>query len=218
MPFPDALRRHPTARRLAPVFDAEALRAELASVEGMWHRHAGPYHDGAWESVSLWAPRGDAAEQRSSGGSFAATPVLRSCPAIGAVLDNFPHERNRIRLMRLRPGGHILRHSDPLHTIDRRLVRLHIPIETNPGVHFLVNDRRVVMSPGETWHVDVRFPHEVANRGDSIRVHLVLDLMRDDALDAMLARGVSVDTGWLTGYYAKHLLPGRLRRAWGLEN
>ena len=215
----EALRSHPTARRLGPSFDPAPLVADVARFDDpWWHRHAGPYHDGAWESVSLWSPRGDPAEQSSRGGAFAATPALAAAPALRAALDRFPHERNRIRLMRLRPGGHIMRHSDPLHTIDPRLVRLHIPVLTNPDVFFMVDDHRVVMQPGETWHVDVRFPHEVRNRGTTIRVHLVMDLVRDGALDRLLSDGMPMASGRLLGYYALHALPTRIRRGLGLGN
>jgi quercetin dioxygenase-like cupin family protein len=219
LPWREAMRRHPTARRLALTFDADRLATDLERFdERWWNRHAGPYHDGAWESVSLWAPRGDPFEQRSFGGVFAATPALALAPGIRQVLDQFSCERNRIRLMRLRPGGRILRHSDPLHTIDPRLVRLHVPVVTNPDVFFLVNDERVEMRPGEAWHVDVRFPHAVENRGSSTRVHLVMDLVRDPGLDQLLAAGVPVGHGRLLGYYAVHCLPTSLRRAWGLGN
>ena len=145
----DALRSLPTARRLAPRFDAALLQAALAALdEGWWHPHAGPYNERGWESVSLWAPRGDPLEQTSRGGDFSATPVLLRSPAFASVLDHFSAERNRVRLMRLQPGGKILRHSDPIHTIDSRLVRLHVPVTTNPDVWFEVNDRRITMHPG----------------------------------------------------------------------
>jgi hypothetical protein len=215
----DAFALHPTARRLVPLHDAESLARDVARFgEEWWQRHAGPYHDGGWEAIALWAPRGDAFEQRSFGGAFAATPALATCPAVRAVLDGFPCERNRVRLMRLRPGARILRHSDPLHTIDPRLVRVHVPIVTNDDVHFLVADRRVLMRPGETWHIDVRFPHAVHNAGATARVHLVMDFVRNDALDRLLADGEPVGRGRLLGYFAVHSLPARVQRALRLGN
>jgi quercetin dioxygenase-like cupin family protein len=215
----EALRDHPIARKLSLAFEATALERALSAADpAWWRRHAGPYHDGGWESISLWAPRGDLFEQRSKGGAFAATPALQAMPAFREVLEQLPAERNRVRLMRLAPGGHILRHSDPLHTIDERLVRLHVPVVTNPEVRFLVNDQRVIMRPGETWHVDVRFPHEVANDGTSMRVHLVADLARNPELDALLAAGASEGSGSLAGYYVRHSLPGPIRRALRIGN
>ena len=209
----EAVLRHPIARRLAPTFDPVRLAADLARVnEAWWSRHAGPYHDGAWESVSLWAPRGDIREQSSKGGEFSATAALGFVPYVASVIDQLATRRNRIRLMRLRPGGRILRHSDPLHTIAPELIRLHVPVVTNPDVWFMVNDKRIVMGAGETWHVDVRFPHEVENRGTTPRVHLVLDLQTTPGLEQLLGAAQSAGAGYLTGYYVKHALPLRLRR------
>ena len=74
------------------------------------------------------------------------------------------------------------------------------------------------MGPGETWFIDVRFPHEVANRGDEARVHLVLDLVRDSELDAALSGGEPVGSGRLTRYFLGHSLPGTVRRLLGVGN
>lgn len=214
----EALARHHVARRLAPRFDGTALVADLQRIhESWWVRHAGPYHDGAWESVPLWAPNGDLREQRSIGGPFAATPALRFVPYIREVADRFPGVRNRIRLMRLRSGGRILRHSDPMHTVAGNIVRLHVPVVTNPDVRFLVDGRRIPMAAGETWHVDVRFPHEVENLGTTHRVHLVIDLETSTELLALFDGAESFGTGRLTAYFALHALPSRLRRVLGVS-
>ena len=215
----EALTRHPIARRLPLRFESGRLAADLARVhESWWAPHRGSYHDGAWESVSLWAPRGDPREQTSRGGDFGATPALAFCPYLAEVLEHFPGRRNRVRLMRLRPGGRIYRHSDPLHTIAQGLVRLHVPVLTNPGVRFLVNDVRVPLLAGETWHVDVRFPHEVANEGETMRVHMVVDLVPAPELTKLIAQAQAFGTGWLTTYYARHALPPSLRRWLGISS
>jgi hypothetical protein len=215
----EALRIHPVARRLPLAFDPVRLQADLTRIEESWWRgHLGPYHDGNWESVSLWSPRGDLLEQRSYGGAFAATEALTRCAYLREVMDAFPAEKNRVRLMRLQPGGQILRHSDPLHQIARDLVRIHVPVVTSPTVRFIVHGRRLVMEPGTAWLVDVRFPHEVHNPGTDSRVHLVLDLINSPALDALLHRSVVVGRGLLTGYYARHALPTGLRQRLGIGN
>jgi len=190
------------ARRLPLTFDSERLSRDLTGVdEAWWGSHEGPYHDGNWESVSLWAPGGDRQQQRSFGAPFAATEVLDLCPYFAEVMAAFPCEKNRVRLMRLRPGGHILRHSDPIHQISDHLLRVHVPIVTSDDVHFHVNDQRIAMRPGEVWHVDVRFPHEVHNAGIHPRVHLVLDLMGNAETDALLAGAASSGQGRLTEYF-----------------
>ena len=196
------------ARRLAVSFDEAQLAADLARMdEGWWGAHEGPYHDGQWESISLWAPGGDLRQQRSFGAPFAATEALERCTYVPSVLAAFACEKNRIRLMRLRAGGRILRHSDPVEQIDQRLLRVHVPIQTSDAVHFLVNDRRIVMKPGEAWHIDVRFPHEVHNGGTSPRVHLVMDLVGNAATAALLEAAESQGTGSLAQYYMSQLKP-----------
>jgi hypothetical protein len=191
------------ARRLPLAFDPSRLEADLERMDqGWWGAHQGPYHDGAWESVSLWAPRGDLHEQRSTGGEFAATEALERCSYIPQVLDAFPSEKNRVRFMRLKSGGRILRHSDPIERISRDLLRVHVPVRTSADVHFLVNDLEIVMRPGEVWHVDVRFPHEVHNAGVTDRVHLVIDLIGNPATEALLDKAESMGRGRLTQYFA----------------
>src|SRR5688572_29244765 len=64
-------RRFPTATRLPLHFDADAMAGLLDRVAPhYWRAHLGPYHDGGWETVSLWAPGGDAWNQTSQGAAF----------------------------------------------------------------------------------------------------------------------------------------------------
>ena len=214
-----ALTPHPLARKLDLAFSADRLQADLRQIDdAWWGTHLGPYHDGGWQSVALWAPRGDRREQRSQGGAFAATEALKRCPYFAEVMAAFACDKNRVRLMRLKAGSHILRHSDPLHQIDPDLVRIHVPVVTSPAVKFWVNDRLIVMRPGEAWHVDVRFPHEVHNQGDADRVHLVLDLVASAGTASLLRGAETIGRGFLTGYFVRHSLPDRLRRALKVGN
>ena len=66
--------------------------------------------------------------------------------------------------------------------------------------------------------MDVRFPHAVENRGDTTRVHLVMDLVRNAGLDQLMTAGQAVAEGRLLGYYAVHCLPASLRRRLRLDN
>lgn len=216
---PNPLRRYPTATRLPAHFEVDALARALDGLPAdWWHAHLGPYHDGGWEAIALWAPDGDRRNQTSHGGAFAATEALQRLPGFRDVIDAIPGLKHRVRLMRLRAGARILRHSDPMSQIDATLVRLHVPIATHPQVDFRVNDRSVRMQPGELWHVDVRFPHEVHNGGTQARVHLVVDALRNAQLSQWLRQGEAVQQARLTRYFLKHLLPGRLLLRLGWAN
>jgi|SRR5688572_5408048 len=213
--FRDAFIRHPIARKLPLSFSPEHLRQDLDRIPGdWWEPHESAYHDGGWESVSLWAPNGDRRQQRSRGGAFQATDALRLCPYFHAVLDTFPGKRHRVRLMRLRAGSRILRHSDPIHTISAALTRVHVPIVTSRDVWFRVNGVRLLLMAGDAWTVDVRFRHEVENRSALHRVHLVIDLLPDAAFQTLSDCAVIPARGLLLGYFMRHSLPASLRR-WG---
>lgn len=198
------------ARRFPLSFDPDRLAADLARMpDDWWGGHLGPYHDGAWESVSLWAPGGDLRQQKSRGAAFGPTEALARSPYVQEVLDAFPAEKNRVRYMRLRAGGRILRHSDPMEQIDPNLMRVHVPIQTSPDVRFLVNDQPIVMRPGEVWHIDVRFPHEVHNAGTTHRIHLVIDLIGNAAMASLLEQAESLGQGRLTEYFLGSAIAAR---------
>ena len=201
------------ALRLSPRFDPARLASDLARMdESWWQKHLSNYHDGNWQSVSLFAPGGKRSNQLSKGGAFADTEALKRCEYLPEVIDSLPGRKNRIRFLRLRAGGEIFPHSDPVHQIDRSLVRIHVPVRTNPSVEFLVHGVRLQMNPGEAWLVDVRFKHSVRNLGDTDRVHLVIDIVANDALRAMMQSAQSAGKAMLTPYFLKHALPRRLIR------
>src|SRR5688500_8864414 len=78
--------------------------------------------------------------------------------------------------------------------------------------------RRPFFSRTREWFVDIRFPHEVANRGDTDRIHLVIDLLRNDAVARLAAAADSAGKGRLGGYLVKHALPRRVKRVLGIGN
>lgn len=104
--------------------------------------------------------------------------------------------QERIRFMRLAPGGgELTRHTDQVEpdagVTDGTLMRIHLPIKTNPKVDFTVWDykgreRTVNMSKGELWYLDIRKPHRAINGGDEERIHLVIDIGATNELKSLL--------------------------------
>jgi len=209
----DLFRSKSVALRLAPRFDPARLTSDLSRMEeSWWENHLSNYHDGNWQSISLFAPGGRRSNQFSAGLAFAGTEAMQRCDYIPEVIDRFPGLKNRIRFLRLRAGGVIYPHSDPMHQIDPALVRIHVPVQTNASVAFLVHGVRLPMLPGETWFVDVRFKHSVRNDGETDRVHLVIDLVANRELRAMMDAADSMGKALLTSYFLKHSLPKRVVR------
>jgi hypothetical protein len=124
------------------------------------------------------------------------TPLRALLPEAEPIIAAIPGKKHRIRLMRLTPGGgELLRHADitdqDAGTAPGRLMRIHVPIDTNPSVEFEMwrlsgRTVRCHMGTGETWYLDTRKPHRAWNKGTTERIHLVMDVESSPALLALL--------------------------------
>lgn len=124
------------------------------------------------------------------------TPLRRRFPAVEAILSKFHTTIHRVRLMRLKPGGgELARHTDQVDPdvgiADGGLMRLHVPIVTNPKVKFTSwgSDGKktiVHIKEGECYYLDIRKPHTAVNGGDTFRIHLVVDVVANEAVRRLL--------------------------------
>jgi hypothetical protein len=152
--------------------DAEPLQADVRRIEQTveWK----PLKDGRhWSQIVLLKN-----EFRD--------PVLSSCPALERALAAVPSRVLDAGLKLLAPGGFVHEHRDITGASPMGVLRLHVPIVTDPGVEFYVNGRRVDLQPGEAWVLDTSYLHRVANNSTVRRVHLVVDVELDRSLRALL--------------------------------
>src|SRR5262249_22919300 len=126
---------------------------------------------------------------------YVPTPLLAACPAIAAALDAFDCPLESVRLMRLGAGSIVKTHTDHDLDVEHGRVRLHIPIVTNPGVDFRLNDEQVVLGEGECWYLRLSDPPSVANHGDRARIHLVIDAIVSPWLRELLERAAEQRAG-----------------------
>ena len=140
-------------------------------------------YEGKWESIALQSVGGEAQnifanpnEERP----YEKTPLLLKCPYFHEIIDSFKCDKESIRLLRLRANSKIKVHKDHNLSYEDGYFRIHIPIKTNPAVSFVINDEKVPMGVGECWYGNFNLPHWVHNNGDSDRVHLVMDCIRND--------------------------------------
>jgi hypothetical protein len=124
------------------------------------------------------------------------TPLREEFPELEPIIDSIPGEKHRIRFMRLTPdGGTLGRHTDQVDPdagmADGKLMRIHIPVQTNEKVQFCVWDldgkkHNVNMKVGTVWNLDTRKPHMVVNDGECDRIHLVIDVETTPELRELL--------------------------------
>lgn len=114
-----------------------------------------------WSSTTLYA-------RNSNNALFKENMILRK------LLDDLDLDIRLARIMTLGPYGVIKRHRDAF--LSSKIVRLHIPIQTNPDFIFFINDERCIWKPGELWYGDFSKEHYGENKGNLDRIHLVLDV------------------------------------------
>lgn len=173
-----------STHKLPVSFDPIRLKEDLARVPPEeWLPHFSKIqYDAGWSGVALRSSGGNPVTLEAGRSDYGDTKLLCLCPYFREVLSQFKCPLRRVRLLKLESGARIKEHIDPR---SDKVVRLHIPIVTNPDVEFCSNGSSVVMAPGELWFIDVTFPHSVSNRGDSGRIHLVIDCVVNDWLRAL---------------------------------
>ena len=161
-------------------FDETKLLADLARMQqSAWipHFNTGGY-EGDWKVIPLYAPGGDAANimaHAPTAAAMAPTPILGECTYFQAVIGTFKCPILSARILRLSVGAEIKPHRDHALGYEDGCFRLHIPIITNPEVHFVLDGEELTMRPGECWYTNVNFVHSVRNDGQADRMHLVID-------------------------------------------
>ncbi len=187
--------RFPDRLRLPLDFDPGRLAADLTAVAGAgWIAHfVTQNYEGDWSVIPLRGPTGASHPIKMiysdpSCTDFADTPLLAAAPYFREVLASFACPLMAVRLMRLAPGSLIKEHTDLDLSFEQGTVRIHIPVTTNDGVDFRLNGVRCPMPAGSTWYLRLSDPHSVANRGDSDRVHMVIDAKANDWVAALFAR------------------------------
>ena len=178
--------RYPDRLQLPLAFDPVRLARDLAAIaQDDWIAHfVKRNYEGDWSVIPLRGPRGATHPVQmiySDPGcrDFVDTPVLAACPHFQEVFASFRCPLHAVRLMRLGPGATIKEHTDNDLSFEDGMVRVHIPIVTNPDVEFLLNGTRVVLDVGTAWYLRLSDPHSVANRGAEARVHMVIDAVVD---------------------------------------
>ena len=80
--------------------------------------------------------------------------------------------------MKLKAGGYVAPHTDKL--LNENVVRCHLPIITNPDVHFYIGNENKVdynLEAGNLYYINAKnAEHYVENKSKFDRVNLVIDL------------------------------------------
>ncbi|GGP95120.1 hypothetical protein BKA00_003804 [Actinomadura coerulea] len=169
-------------------FDVDALRADLDLLRHQrWRAQRAYSQDGAatesgvdWRILPLRSVGGDPVRTDPGGAGltdFADTPWLADAPALAQVIDALPAPVRGVRLIALGAGATVHEHRDYKYGFERGLLRLHVPIDTNPDAVVVIDGVSEHWTAGRLWFGDFGRRHYVANNGDRSRVHMVLDCL-----------------------------------------
>lgn len=171
----------------------QALCAELAALPAeAWVDHfVQANYEGSWRILPLRGPAGAAhpilmATSHPGTRDYADTPFLAAAPAFRRLLARFRCPLLAVRVMALGPGSAIREHTDPDLDGAGGVVRLHVPLQTQDAVRFLLNGTAVPFQPGECWFLRLSDPHEILNPGPEARIHLVIDAELNPWLQGLL--------------------------------
>lgn len=173
------------AIKLPKMYDPQLLAQEIEAVNHFQRiSQPGNYHKGEWAGVSLYAPGGNwrTANPSARVAPFQKTEVLQHTPYFNEVLDSLKCEKQSVRLLWLPPGGKIEEHRDEQVGFNTGVLRLHIPVVTNPEVVLTIGGQPFKWASGELWFGDFSYIHSVVNKGVTNRAHIVMDLQLNDFL------------------------------------
>ena len=163
-------------------FDAGAIEAEVRALPpSAWTPHPTGFVGN--EAVRLVTPAGE--DSDAIEGPMAATDSLNRCDYVRQIMAEIGGVWGRSRFMGLAPGREVPPHID-IHYYWRTHLRIHIPVITNPGVLFTCGNETVHMEAGDCWVFDSFQRHDVQNKGDAQRIHLVLDTVGGGILPELL--------------------------------
>lgn len=166
-------------------FDAAAMLQEVEQLDaGIWQQHYQKLHyEGEWSAIPL----------RSTGGKadniiiaptddipYEDTIFLAHCPYIKEVLAGFKCPLKAVRLLKLDAGAIIKEHRDAELHFEKGEIRLHIPVITHEEVEFYLNKERILMKEGQCWYMNFNLPHNINNKSNINRIHLVIDAVVND--------------------------------------
>lgn len=180
--------------RLPFEYQLAALQADYARVlHANWLPHYNQQaHQGDWNCLPLRAASGRSDNiYADNGEAYADTEWLSLCPYFAEILHQFACEKIAVRLMSLAAGARILAHRDPGGGFEDGVARLHIPIITDPRIHFVIDGETVHFSAGHCWYMNANCLHAVTNPSPINRIHLVIDCIPNPWL-----REVFLNAGW----------------------
>jgi hypothetical protein len=169
--------------------DRERIRAEFEAVRTASWFDQNRYRNKGWKGAALYSKSGKTSDL---GVNYELPPVRteigEACPYIAEhVLPQFQAPWFRAGFYKLEAGATIGEHRDLVHhAFSRTMVRIHIPVITDPQVVMFVARRPYHLPVGSAWYFDPTALHAVNNSSSIDRIHLMVDFEYGPGINALL--------------------------------
>lgn len=188
-----------TSHKFSFTFDSRPLLTEYVSAKVDYEKHFNTsFYKGEWSGFALKKPE-TALHNLFAGNNqsdkYLDTELAKKLPETQKVIDFFKCEKTSVRVLKLTAGSGIKPHSDEGLNFFDGFVRLHIPIQTNPDIEFIVAGEKLEMKEGECWFADFNQIHSVYNHGDIDRLHLVIDMKVNEWLKELFLKERIIERG-----------------------
>jgi len=172
----------------APVFidlNENRVRDELERIDRYFVPHrdkdgAGGYGHQGWSGLTLHGIGSDKTQNYDQYGyktqeeaNYHWTSICKQCPYIVDTIKSLPFSKfDRVRIMKLLPGGYIMPHNDG----DGRIFGpLNIPLTQSEGCTFVFEDKGIVpFKVGNGFMLDLGNNHCVVNNSEHVRYHVIV--------------------------------------------
>ena len=167
-------------------FNTDLLLTECQQVDHLYFDHrsqdkkSGYGHHG-WQSLTLHGIDKHKTEHYTKYGfnsleeaNYQWTEVCELVPNLHKFLSSLPYKLfDRVRIMRLAPGGYIMPHTD--NKYQRAFSPLNIAINNPDGCYFVFKDKGIVpFVAGTGMILDVGREHIVVNHSNEPRYHIIV--------------------------------------------
>ena len=124
----------------------------------------------------------------SKGHFFKPTTLSSQIPRTMKFVQSLPGPLFAVRYLISNPSSGLSFHRDPNINPGFGLVRFHVPLVTESGANFLVENEVFHLPQGGLYFVDVGLLHAIENRTSRPRVHLVIDIGWTHELEKLFPR------------------------------
>lgn len=179
--------------QLPYLFDEIRLQKEVQQLAGeQWLLHYQTKHyEGEWRAIPLRSIGGksdDVIISPIENAEYSDTEFLKKSFYLKEVLSTFKCPLKAVRLLKLNAGSVIKEHRDADLSFEKGEIRIHIPIVTNDKLEFYLDKEMVHLKEGECWYMNFNLPHSIYNKGNTDRIHLVIDAVVNDWVKDLFTR------------------------------